>query len=110
MWALYKNNYIIASMKSQSEIRELERLSAGLAPKSGCTICRLIFIATVILFISSVLLALFALGRSHMGAQQIDTPRVLSADQSSERIRVLREYIESQRGSTTLIIGKTNTK
>ena len=97
-------------MKSSKDIRELEKLSAGLAPKTGCTVCRLIFIATVILFISSVLLALFTLGSSHSNLQRMEPERVLTSDQSSARIQVLREYIESQRGSTTIIIGKSKTK
>lgn len=97
-------------MKSSKDIRELEKLSADLAPKSGCTVCKLILIATVILFVSSVLLALFALGNSRSNLQRMEPDRVLTSEQSSARIQVLREYIESQRGSTTIIIGKTKTK
>jgi hypothetical protein len=97
-------------MKSSKDIRELEKLSAELAPKSGCTVCRLILIATVILFVSSVLLALFALGSARSNLERMEPERVLTPTQSSERIQVLREYIESQRGSTTLLIGKPQTK
>lgn len=94
-------------MKSQSDIRDLEKLSAGLAPKNGCTVCRLILIATIILFVSSVLLAVFSLGSSRANLEKLEPARVLTPEQSSERIKVLREYIESQRGSTTIIIGKS---
>ena len=97
-------------MKSPNEIRELKKLSDVLAPKSSCTICKLIFIVTVILFISSVGLALFTIKRPPTDTQQIDTARMLTPEQSSRRIRVLQEYIESQRESTTLIIGKNITK
>ena len=97
-------------MKSSKDIRELEKLSSDLAPKTGCTVCKMILIATVILFVSSILLALFALGSSRSNLKRMEPERVLTSSQSSARIQVLREYIESQRGSTTIIIGKSQTK
>lgn len=97
-------------MKSSKEISELEKLSADLAPKTGCRICKVILIATLLLFISSVLLAVFAMKKSRETTEIVNPPRVLTAEQTSERMRVLRAYIESQRGSSTIIIDKSHSK
>ena len=97
-------------MKSSNDISELRKLSANLAPKSGCRACKLILIAAIILFISSLLLAAFELGKSHMGVQQIDKPRVLSAEQQTDRIRVLQEFIREQQGDPITLVGKDPSK
>lgn len=97
-------------MKSSKEISELEKLSDNLAPKTGCRICKVILIATILLFISSVLLVLFTMNKSRNNVELMDPPHALTAQQSSERMRVLREYIESQRGSSTIIIDKSHSK
>jgi hypothetical protein len=96
-------------MKSSQEIKELEKLSSDLAPKSGCRVCRLVLVAAAILFISSVLLAAFALGRQ-ASAPEIDNVRIQSVEASSDHVRDLQQYLASKKGSTTLIIGKTKTK
>lgn len=97
-------------MKSTNETQPLGEMSALLAPKKGCKICKLVLIVAVILFISSVLLAAFTLGRSRTGAPELDAPRALTADQQNDRYRTLQDLVKNQQGSTTIIMGKATTK
>ena len=96
-------------MNSSNEVRELEKLSKGLAPKSGCKICRVILIVAVILFISSLLLVAFTLGKSSKKEAEIP-PHVSTADETNNRFQVLRNEVRNQLGSTTIIRSSRQTK
>ena len=111
-FALYllTKKYIIIDMSNPNEMRELEKLSAGLVPKkSSCKMCKVILVATIILFICS--LVLFVFNNQHILSQEEQmVPRFTSPSEQSERIKTLREYIQSKQGTSTTIIVKSQTK
>lgn len=97
-------------MNDSKELRELEKLSAGLAPKkAGCKMCRVILIASAILFIATLGLVLLE-SRNMPGAANVPAPRITNPADKSERIKALREYIRSKEGTTTSIIVKSSSK
>lgn len=96
-------------MNDSEEMRQLEKLSAGLAPKkSSCKICKVIFIASIVLFVSTI--ALVVLETRNMPGGTNTPPPITSSTEKSERIKALRAYIQSKEGTTTSIIVKSSTK
>ena len=89
-------------MNDSKEMRELEKLSAGLAPKKGsCKMCKVIFIASIVLLVSTI--ALVAL-ESRMSGIEAPTQRKSSPAELSSHIQDLRAYAKSKQGTTTSII------
>ena len=97
-------------MNDSKEMRELEKLSAGLAPKkSSCQICKVVVVASIVLFIAT--LALVLLERSNIPAtQNAPATNITDPGVKSERIKALRAYLKSQEGTTTTIIVNSPTK
>ena len=97
-------------MNNSKEMRELEKLSAGLAPKKGsCKICKVMVIASAVLFVAT--LSLVLLERGNMpGAKNAAPQNVTDPSVKSERIKALRAYLKAQEGTTTSIIVKSSTK
>lgn len=97
-------------MNDSKEMRELEKLSAGLAPKkSSCRICKVLVVASIVLFIAT--LALVLLERNNMSAtRNTAANNITDPSVKSERIKALRAYLKSQEGTTTSIIVKSPTK
>ncbi len=98
-------------MNNSKEMRELEKLSAGLAPKKGsCKMCKVVVVASVVIFIAT--LALVLLERKNMpGAANTAPTNITDPSVKSERIKALRAYLKQQEGSTTsIIIVKSSSK
>ena len=96
-------------MNDSKEMRELEKLSAGLAPKKrSCQICKVLVVASVVLFIATLALVLLEsrkISDNEIGKQRASTPAELSA-----HIQDLRAYAKLKQGTTTSIIVKGTTK
>ena len=97
-------------MNNSKEMRELEKLSAGLAPKkTSCNICKVMVVASVVLFIAT--LALVLIERNNMpGTANVAPTNITDPSVKSERIKALRAYLKSQEGTTTSIIVKSSSK
>ena len=96
-------------MNDSKEMRELEKLSAGLAPKkSSCRICKVLVVASIVLFIATLALVFLEsrkVSNNEVAKQRASTPAELSA-----RIQDLRAYAKLKQGTTTSIIVKGTTK
>ena len=75
-------------MNDSKEMRELEKLSAGLAPKkTPCKMCRIILIATIILFVASLGLVILVKVNIPNATNNIRPSHIITPEEQSRQFK-----------------------